>query len=912
MEEKGVAHRPMSRFPGLLALALAWAAYGLLCAPAGASAQPAVLETLAQPPVVETLPALATGPSTELLQGTVEDAGEGVAYHFDYATAEESWCQSRGLLGQPLARTPSTPLGGEEAEARLTGLQPGEGYCAELVAVQDGEPAHGEPVYFTAGAPTLGPADGEALSEGTEALRAQANFAGAPSEEQLQYATASSSWCTSWGEAAGYEAETAPSAPTAEEVADGYARVEVSGLLPGTGYCARLVLSNQAALVSGPLIRFVAGAPSATTEAARPEGVSTELLGGEIMTAGQSSSYFADYAPASSAWCRGGEGAPGEVLSSPAAEAPSSSPAGQRVSVKLAGLQSGASYCALLIARNVTAESERVGSPLRFTAGAPDLESSEVVSVSGEEAQLSATFRPAGPSAEVQVAYAGADTRACWGAGGARVTSTSSATPAGEGSVTVAIGLTGLQPGVEYCADVTALNEFGRSETERLTFIAGAPTTRSLAVAPAGTGALFTGEVDGAGAPTSYLVRYSPASSRWCTSQGSIGEPRFSSPPSPLDFSDGGFHAVQVLLPGLASGAYCGVLQARNPRGESPPSRQLAFTAPRPPHAATTAVSPTGEAAARLEGEVDPSGQQTAYLAEYALASSTWCSSEGAEGAPEHTTAPVTLPAQDDSAHAVALEFGGLAAGSEYCARVAASNGAGAADAGAPVRFKTPGSSSPAPSNQGSQQESGTQTGRSEVLGSQTSTPLPQLGTQASVGTVSGTATVKLKGGVAFVALSAGQLLPDGSEIEAANGVVAVTVALPEGRTQTAQVGGGRFRIEQERDGLARFVLTLPLSGCPRTKLPKGSASAAGILRTQPLTRHLRVGEKGGRWGTTGRYVSTTVEGTEWSTTDDCARSIVKVYSGRVKVRNLLTRTSRVVRAGHAYTATVARRRRRR
>ena len=167
--------------------------------------------------------------------------------------------------------------------------------------------------------------------------------------------------------------------------------------------------------------------------------------------------------------------------------------------------------------------------------------------------------------------------------------------------------------------------------------------------------------------------------------------------------------------------------------------------------------------------------------------------------------------------------------------------------------------------------------------------------------------TVKLPGSNTFVALTGGATIPDGSEIDATHGTVVITVMTPDGHTVSAEVHGGRFRVHQDRNGETHFILTLPLTGCSRTKLPHGAASAAAKRRHRPRSRHLWVKEKGGHWGTNGRYVSTSVEGTTWLTLDECSRSVVLVTAGRVRVRNLVTHRTRTVGAGGRYRARAGR-----
>jgi hypothetical protein len=183
--------------------------------------------------------------------------------------------------------------------------------------------------------------------------------------------------------------------------------------------------------------------------------------------------------------------------------------------------------------------------------------------------------------------------------------------------------------------------------------------------------------------------------------------------------------------------------------------------------------------------------------------------------------------------------------------------------------------------------------------------PVPVLGQRQTVKPVSGTVLARLRGSSGFVPLSAVKSLPDGSEVDATSGRVIITVATSTG-TVSAEAYGGRFVIEQEHTGSdeTRFVLSLPLTGCPRVALPHGSAAAVASSKHRPKSRHLWVSEKGGSWGTNGRYVSTSVEGTHWLTLDECDKSEVKVVSGKVKVHDLVHNKIRTLTAGESYVAT--------
>jgi hypothetical protein len=184
-------------------------------------------------------------------------------------------------------------------------------------------------------------------------------------------------------------------------------------------------------------------------------------------------------------------------------------------------------------------------------------------------------------------------------------------------------------------------------------------------------------------------------------------------------------------------------------------------------------------------------------------------------------------------------------------------------------------------------------------------TPVPVVGQRQTISLVSGTVMVRLKRTSRFVSLSAATSIPDGSEVDATNGRVIITVATLTG-TESAEAYGGRFVLHQDHTGsyATHFVLSLSLTGCPRVALPHGSAAAvANHSKHGPKSRHLWVSEHGGNWGTSGRYVSTTVEGTRWLTLDECSRSEVQVAAGKVKVRDLVRKKTKTLTAGQHYTA---------
>lgn len=187
----------------------------------------------------------------------------------------------------------------------------------------------------------------------------------------------------------------------------------------------------------------------------------------------------------------------------------------------------------------------------------------------------------------------------------------------------------------------------------------------------------------------------------------------------------------------------------------------------------------------------------------------------------------------------------------------------------------------------------------------------PVLGKSQTVRAISGTVRVRLKGTRRFVSLLRATAIPDGSEVDATHGHVELTVATPTaGQTESADAYGGQFLIHQDHTGAdeTHLTLSLPLARCARAGRSQSPRNARTIRGSDASahgakSRHLWASEHGGSWGSTGRYVSTTVEGTSWLTLDECSRSEVEVAEGKVDVHDLIHHRFKLVTAGHRYVA---------
>jgi hypothetical protein len=189
--------------------------------------------------------------------------------------------------------------------------------------------------------------------------------------------------------------------------------------------------------------------------------------------------------------------------------------------------------------------------------------------------------------------------------------------------------------------------------------------------------------------------------------------------------------------------------------------------------------------------------------------------------------------------------------------------------------------------------------------------PIPPVqGKNAVSKHVSGKVTVRRSKHAPAVPLQSGASVPNGSEVNATNGTVVLTVR-QRGKLRKVSITGGEFIFNQNRHtGNALFTLALSLTGCPSFRPASEQRAAAARARKRPprkrrgpRSRQITVSDSGGSFGSQGQYVATSTEGTRWRTADACGTSTVTVYSGRVRVKNLVTGRQVTISAGQHYTA---------
>lgn len=186
--------------------------------------------------------------------------------------------------------------------------------------------------------------------------------------------------------------------------------------------------------------------------------------------------------------------------------------------------------------------------------------------------------------------------------------------------------------------------------------------------------------------------------------------------------------------------------------------------------------------------------------------------------------------------------------------------------------------------------------------------PPPVLAHTGNVAPVSGTVLVKLPGTNTFVPLSSLRQIPFGSVIDATNGTVSVTTALPGGKTQTGQFFSGEFILRQGPNGQVVAELTGGnFSVCP-TKRERAHIARVASAHAQAAASGKHVVRKlwanaHGKFSTKGNYAAGAVQGTEWLTEDLCEGTLVRVTRDKVAVTNLVNHRHVEVKTGHKYLA---------
>lgn len=513
----------------------------------------------------------------------------------------------------------------------------------------------------------------------TASVSGQVAAGGQTTQVLVRYDVASSAWCDSGGSSGPFaHATAAVSLPDSDSDFHDVS-VPLTGLTPGSTYCAVLVASNSSG-ESDPdaPVTFVAGDPTAATDDAVTTGANAVTVDGTVDPAGQATTYAVEYDLATSSWCTstGTTGAAGST--SPVAAV--TGVGGTDVSVALAGLQAGQAYCVRIVAHNGSGSA--AGATTEVTPGVPRARTVDAVASGATTATVEGTVDGLGQPTHYAVGYDIATSDWCQDVPGADPASTTAAQAlaGGDGARDVAIALTGLKAGSSYCARVIATNAASTTTGSGAVFAAGAPRAATLtARGSSDTTATVTGSVDPAGQATTYVAQAAALTSTWCTTAGSSGAPSVTTTARDLTDTSDGAQDVAVDLTGLTPGAYyCTQLVATNASGQA--AGGVVDVDPATPVAVSGTGASTNATTAVVSGTIDPAGQRTTYAVEYDAADSAWC--VGAYGGPAHTTPSATLADADGADHAVTAALAGLQSGTTYCAQLVAHNASGDSEGG--------------------------------------------------------------------------------------------------------------------------------------------------------------------------------------------------------------------------------------
>jgi hypothetical protein len=177
--------------------------------------------------------------------------------------------------------------------------------------------------------------------------------------------------------------------------------------------------------------------------------------------------------------------------------------------------------------------------------------------------------------------------------------------------------------------------------------------------------------------------------------------------------------------------------------------------------------------------------------------------------------------------------------------------------------------------------------------------PPPEALKTVGVSPFGGTVTVRPRTTTAFIGLQEADLAPNQSVVDATKGTVDLTVRAPDsGAEATARVSGGRFVMVQPIADTA--IADLRLNGPLVCRAAAGRANAHAAKKAP--SRRVRIKVRG-RYRTSGRYAVAVANGTAWTITDRCDRTVIRVTEGTVTVRDLRLAKNVRVRAGRTYVA---------
>ncbi len=356
---------------------------------------------LASSPGASTDDVTVTGAATATVDGSVNPGGETTTYDVGYDLASSDWCTSGGASGSPANATAAQKLGFTDTDVHdvsvdLTGLTPGTQYCASVVASNSSGSATGGPFQFGAGLPLASTFDANATGASTATVDGSVNPSGQTTTYKVEYDVADSDWCQTGGGSGSPGNSSAAQTLGFTDSAPHDVTVGVSGLSPGTDYCADLVASNSSGDADGGQAFLEAALPNVFTEDTFATGATTAKVDAIVNGIGQPTSYAVQYDLASSQWCQTGGASGAAAHSTPSQQLGFTDSDDHEVSVVVTGLNAATDYCADLVATNTSGSED--GGQLDFTTltAKPSVATGLATDVGPMNATLTGTVNPSG------------------------------------------------------------------------------------------------------------------------------------------------------------------------------------------------------------------------------------------------------------------------------------------------------------------------------------------------------------------------------------------------------------------------------------------------------------------------------------------------------------------------------------
>jgi hypothetical protein len=293
-----------------------------------------------------------------------------------------------------------------------------------------------------------------------------------------------------------------------------------------------------------------------------------------------------------------------------------------------------------------------------------------------------------------------------------------------------------------------------------------------------------------------------------------------------------------------------------------------------------------------VSGTVNPENLVTTAFFQYGLDLSL--RGPGASPTFYDQATPPQQVGPDSAAHGVTAPLTGLVPGALYHFRLVATNAAGTTF-GQDQTFTTAKAAAP---------------------------PSPVLGQSQDVTPVSGKIFIRNAAGQ-FIPLTGPTQITSGTVIDALNGTLSITTALPGGpggardaaakgkkptsktKTQSGTFGGAIFKLTQARSGLATLaIIEGAYQGAPTyaaCKAHKAREASAAALSSKTL--QLLHASAHGKFRTTGRYSAATVRGTIWTIADRCDGTLTHDITDSVVVNDFVHHKTIILHAGQSYLA---------